>query len=98
MSKKDRVLSGESQMTHAMVFSGLNRDANGKIDRWEVENSWGPPKNGSSSYVMTDDWFTEHMFEIVVHKSLLDQETLDAWNSTKAPLVLPIWDPMGSLA
>lgn len=100
MSKRDRMLSGESQMTHAMVFSGFHADANGKIKRWQVENSWGPPKTGVSpnSYVMTDDWFTEHMFEIVVKKDCLDKETLDAWNTAQAPTVLPIWDPMGSLA
>ena len=101
MPKKDRVLSGESQMTHAMVFSGLNRDVNGNIDRWEVENSWGPLKvpNTSNSFVMTDDWFTEHMFEVVVKKSFLEQATLNAWDSVmNPPTVLPLWDPMGSLA
>ena len=98
MSKLDRVLSGESQMTHAMVFSGFHDDSNG-IQRWEVENSWGPPKTGNlPCYVMTNDWFTEHMFEIVVKKDCLTQATLDAWNATTAPTVLPIWDPMGSLA
>ena len=45
---------------------------------------------------MSNEWFGEFVFEIVVDKSHCPQEVLDAFKTT--PIVLPAWDPMGSLA
>jgi len=48
---------------------------------------------------MTDDWFREFVFEVVVDKSLLTQEQLVKMEEAEAsPVVLPAWDPMGALA
>ena len=41
MTKAQRLDYGESLMTHAMVFQGVNLDESGKPTRWRVENSWG---------------------------------------------------------
>ena len=48
MTKAERLDYGQSLMTHAMVFQGVNLDENGKPNRWRVENSWGkePGKDG----------------------------------------------------
>ncbi len=40
MTKAERLDYGQSLMTHAMVFQGVNLDENGKPNRWRVENSW----------------------------------------------------------
>ena len=45
---------------------------------------------------MTDEWFSEHLFEIVVDKRLIPEEVLDVLK--QKPVVLPAWDPMGALA
>ena len=45
---------------------------------------------------MTDDWFNEYTFEVVVDKKYLDNEVLSILQQT--PIVLPAWDPMGALA
>ena len=46
--------------------------------------------------MMTDDWFTEFTYEIIVDKSLVTQEILDVLKQDA--VVLPPWDPMGALA
>ena len=45
---------------------------------------------------MTDDWFTEYVYEVVVDKKFLPQEVLTVLD--EEPYMLPAWDPMGALA
>ena len=100
MTKEDRLNTGESAMTHAMVFSGYNTyETNGEqiVDRWEVENSWGKKDSNDGYYTMTDEWFDEYMYEVVVHKKYVNKEINDAYNQTDI-IELPLWDPMGALA
>ena len=95
LDKEKRLDYHHSLMTHAMLFTGVDVDKNG-TRRWRVENSWG--KNGGTDgyYTMNDSWFDEYMFEIAAPKSYLSEEMLSALE-TEA-VVLPAWDPMGSLA
>lgn len=46
--------------------------------------------------IMTDDWFSEFVYEIVVDKKFLLPDVLDVMQ--QEPTALPAWDPMGSLA
>lgn len=96
MNKAERLEYGQSLMTHAMVFQGVNLDENGKPNRWRVENSWGEDACKDGYYVMTDEWFNEYTYQIVVNKKYLSQEILDIYASE--PTMLEPWDPMGSLA
>lgn len=96
MNKADRLEYGHSQMTHAMVFQGVDLDENGKPIRWCVENSWGDDRGAKGMYLMTDEWFDEYMYQIVVQKKYLPAEIVAAYEST--PIELAPWDPMGSLA
>ena len=41
---------------------------------------------------MTREWFKEHVFQIVVDKSICPQSVLDVMGSE--PRVLPPWDPI----
>lgn len=97
MDKKQRLLYGATQMTHAMLFTGVDI-VRGKPRRWRVENSWGDDKGRGQKgfYTMNDSWFDEYMFEIAAHKRYLPAK-LRKILDTKAT-VLPPWDPMGSLA
>ena len=45
---------------------------------------------------MTNEWFHEYAFEVVVDKSIVPKEVLEVFD--KVPIKLPAWDPMGSLA
>lgn len=96
MTKAQRLDYGDSLMTHAMVFQGVNLDDNGKPTRWRVENSWGKEAGVDGYYVMSDDWFTEYTYQVVVHKKYLTEA--QAAELDQAPIELEPWDPMGSLA
>ena len=94
-SKEDRLLFKRTAMNHAMLFTGVDEEK-GKPKKWRVENSWGEKGEGKGFYVMNDSWFDEHMFEIAARKSRLPASLKAALD--QKPIVLPAWDPMGSLA
>ncbi|HJW74787.1 MAG TPA: C1 family peptidase [Thermoleophilia bacterium] len=94
--KAERVEYGHSVMTHAMVLTGVDLDDEGRPTRWRVENSWGEKYGDKGFFVMSDRWFDEYMFEVVVEKKYLPAELLPVLETE--PTVLPPWDPMGSLA
>lgn len=95
LSKADRLMYGESQMTHAMLFTGVDI-VDGQPRRWRVENSWGEEGGQKGFYTMNDSWFDEYTFEIAARKSHLAPELQAALDQD--PIVLPAWDPMGALA
>ena len=96
MDKADRLRHSQTMMTHAMLFTGVDL-IDGKPRRWRVENSWGAEESGKKGfYTMNDNWFDEHMFEIASPKSYLTKDMLKALETK--PVILPAWDPMGSLA
>jgi bleomycin hydrolase len=41
---------------------------------------------------MTDTWFDEYMFRIVIHKKYIDEDVLKILE--QKPILLPPWDPM----
>ena len=96
MGKADRLTFGESLMTHAMVFQGVNLDAEGKPTRWRVENSWGDDRGKKGYDIMSDAWFSDYVYQVVVDKKYLTAEERAAYEMK--PIVLAPWDPMGSLA
>ena len=95
MTKAERLDYGESLMTHAMVFTGVNV-VDGRPNRWRVENSWGTDNGQKGYFVMSDDWFDAYMYQVVVRRSHLPEELQAALSQD--PIALPPWDPMGSLA
>jgi len=96
LDKAGRLDYGHSQMTHAMMLTGVNLDESGSPTRWRVENSWGT-ENGDKGYlVMSDPWFDEYLYEVAVSKKYLAAELLAVLDTE--PVVLPPWDPMGALA
>ena len=95
LDKAARLEYQQTRMTHAMLFTGVDV-VDGKPRRWRVENSWDDKVGDKGFCLMNDSWFAEYMFEIAAPKSYLPQELQDAWD--EAPIELPPWDPMGSLA
>jgi bleomycin hydrolase len=96
LDKAARLEYGESQMTHAMLFTGVDLGADGASRRWRVENSWGSDTGRDGFYTMNDSWFDEYVFEIAARRGALPPELQAALDTE--PIVLPAWDPMGALA
>ena len=97
MDKAARLEYGDSQMTHAMLFTGVDIDSKNKPKKWRVENSWGNKGGDKGYHIMTDKWFDEYNYEVVVHKNHIPQKFVDLLNNEK-PIQLDPWDPMGALA
>ena len=95
MDKATRLSYHETQMTHAMLFTGVDI-LDDQVRRWRVENSWGDTAGSKGFFVMNDNWFSEYVFEVAIRKSELPPELQAAWE--QPPIVLPAWDPMGALA
>ena len=95
LPKADRLLYHQTLMTHAMLFTGVDV-VNGRPRRWRVENSWGDENGRKGFFTMNDSWFEQHMFEIAARRSALPPQLQEAVDLE--PIVLPPWDPMGSLA
>ena len=95
MNKKTRLEYGDSEMTHAMLLTGVDIKKRNSI-KWKIENSWGP-KSGNQGYMMmTDKWFDEYTYEVVIDKKYLNKKLLRYLDSK--PISLAPWDPMGALA
>ena len=92
MNKKQRIQSFDSGSTHAMTLMAVDLDADGKPTKWMVENSWGASAGYKGHLIMTDEWFDEYMFRVVVNKKYCPAEILKLLN--QKPVRLPAWDPM----
>jgi bleomycin hydrolase len=95
LDKAARLAYHETQMTHAMLFTGVDV-LDGVTRRWRVENSWGSERGKDGFYTMNDSWFDQYVFEIAARRDALPAELQQALDSE--PIVLPAWDPMGALA
>ncbi|KAL7795905.1 peptidase C1B, bleomycin hydrolase [Trichoderma ceciliae] len=97
MNKAQRLMTGESLMTHAMVLTAVHVDEKtGRPVRWRVQNSWGTAAGDKGWFVMSDAWMDEFVYQAVVDPRVCSKEVRDVLK--QEPIVLPLWDPMGSLA
>ncbi len=92
MEKKERIVTYESGSTHGMALVGVNILPDDSVDKWLLENSWGKEKGHNGFLTMTDEWFDEYMFRLIVNKQYIDKKTLKILN--KKAIMLPPWDPV----
>ena len=92
MSKKERILSRQSGSSHAMSLMGVDTTQEGTVRKWLLENSWGKESGHDGYMIMTDDWFDEYMFRLVVKKEFVPDPVLAVLKQT--PIKLAPWDPM----
>ena len=92
MDKEQRVRTFASGSSHAMTLIAVDLDENGNAKKWMVENSWGPQAGWKGNLIMTDEWFEEYMFRVVVDRKYIPAETLKLLE--QKPIKLPSWDPM----
>ena len=88
MDKAQRIMSYDSGSTHAMTLAAVDLDKNGKPVKWKVENSWGPEYGQQGCLIMTNEWFNEYMFRLVVDKKYVPAKTLKQYEQ-KPVMVMP---------
>jgi len=104
LSKEERLNMYLSLPTHAMVIMGYHEEnvtdslSNSipTIKRWKIENSWGKNSGSEGYLLMTDDWFSDYVFEVIIHKSKLSK--FEKKMLLSEPIVVPIYDPLGTLS
>lgn len=95
MDKRQRIQSFASGSSHAMTLVAVNLQDTVNYtqpDRWMVENSWGEKSGWKGHLIMTEDWFREYMFRLVVLKKYVPDNLLEILK--QKPIRLPAWDPM----
>ena len=80
-------------MTHAMVLTGVDLDGEGTPMKWRVENSWGSDAGKGGYFLMTDRWFDEYVYQVVVGFEDAPKELVEVFKAGKSVL-LKAWDPM----
>ena len=92
MDKKQRVSTFASGSSHAMTLCAVDLDQEGKPIKWMVENSWGVNSGWQGNLIMTNEWFNEYMFRVVLEEKYIPAN-IRAMMDQK-PVMLPAWDPM----
>ena len=92
MDTRQRIITRDSGSSHAMTLKSVDIDENGKTIKWQVENSWGASSGYKGTLIMTDEWFDEYMFRLVVDKKYAPEKVLKVLE--QKPTMLPAWDPM----
>lgn len=92
LSKADRLRYREDSISHAVILCGVHLEEE-RPTRWRIENSWGEEAGNRGYFSMTDAWFSEYGYQVVIDKKLLSQEHLKVL--TQTPVALPLWDIIG---
>ncbi|MCI8431120.1 MAG: aminopeptidase [Lachnospiraceae bacterium] len=96
LNKGERLDYQLSFVTHAMLLKGSACAPDNTIERWLVENSYGPDAGHEGYLSMSDAWFDQYVYEAVIHKKYFSRALLKLHQKT--PLWLEPWDPVGALA
>ena len=88
MNKADRIATFDSGSTHAMTLTAVDLDEKGQPKKWKVENSWGSDYGQKGYLIMTDRWFNEFSFRMVIDKKYVPENILKA-SEQKATMVAP---------
>jgi len=92
MDKRARILTFDSGSSHGMALIGVDTAATGQPTKWLLENSWGTDDGYKGFLTMTDEWFGEYMFRLVILRRFLPPDVLQIL--TQKPIKLDPWDRM----
>ena len=88
MNKAERIATFDSGSTHAMTLTAVDLDKDGNPVKWKVENSWGANNGVNGCLIMTNRWFNEYMFRLVVDKKYVPETLLKEFDQ-KPVMVMP---------
>ena len=92
MNKADRIATFDSGSTHAMTLTAVDLDKNGNPVKWKVENSWGADNGVAGCLIMSNEWFNEYMFRLVVDKKYVPENLIKEFE--QKPLMVMPEDPL----
>ena len=94
MTKEERINARYSTACHAMNLTGFDKIEK-EVKFWKIENSWGEDDGKDGYFSMTDKWFEENTFEVIIDKKYLPKKVLDSFNKEK--IYYDEFDPMYKL-
>lgn len=92
MNKAERISTFDSGSTHAMTLCAVDLDDKGNPVKWKVENSWGADWGQNGCLIMTNEWFNEYMFRLVVDKKYVSDKLLKL--AEQKPVMVMPEDPL----
>ena len=91
LSKKERLMSRNGEVSHAMTFTGVDV-VDGKPTKWKVENSWGSKIGDQGYFVMSDEWFDKYVYEVIINQKYISEHAKQI--NQQAKIDLPAWDSL----
>lgn len=91
LSHKEAMWLFRSKPTHAMLINAVDLNAEGKVVKFGVENSWGDETGDMGRLHMYPEWFERHGYEIVVPFSLLSQREQRLWTDEPTKVSRDDW-------
>ena len=91
LSKKDRLMSRNGEVSHAMAFTGVDI-VDSKPTKWKVENSWGSKIGDQGYFVMSDEWFDKYVYEVIINQKYISERAKQI--NHQAKIDLPAWDSL----
>ncbi len=95
MTRAQRMQVHQSSSTHGMALCGVDLDESGNPTQWKLENSWGGSYGNKGYLTMTDEWFDEYFFRLVINKKYLPEKVLKVLK--QKPEKIPFYNPAFSL-
>ena len=87
--KGKRLDSRISFSNHAMCLTGVDLDSSGCPLRWKVENSWGKENGKDGFFVMSDAWFTDNVYQVIINRKYLPKKVVNNYDRAETVEVDP---------
>ncbi len=91
INKAQRLATREGECSHAMTLTGVDL-VDGQPTKWKVENSWGDKVGEKGYFIMSDEWFDQYVYEVVVERKYLTADNLKVVDSPAK--ALKPWDSL----
>ncbi|MBN2664025.1 MAG: C1 family peptidase [Bacteroidales bacterium] len=91
MTRAQRMVAHQSGSTHGMALCGVDLDPASNPTQWKLENSWGATYGNNGFLTMTNDWFDQYFFRLVINKKYVNQKVLNVLSQT--PNEIPFFYP-----
>jgi bleomycin hydrolase len=90
MNKAEKITYFQTSCNHLQLFIGVDL-VKGKPTKWKIENSWGKQFGKAGLFMMSQGWFEDNVFCVIVHKKYIPKSVLA--HLKKKPKLIPIGGP-----